>query len=468
MRFVMIVLDGLRPDLVTPALMPALSALMARGTRFAEARSVFPSETRVATPSLVTGCRPASHGLVGNTVFDAALAPDRLLRTKEPADFLLLSEGRESPLLRPTIGERLAAAGRSFAVVSAGTPGQTLVAHPAATRLGQFRWNAADIDTPDAKAAAARLGPTPPAAVPNLERNRHACRVLTEFVLPEIKPDVALFWCSEPDVSFHYRGLDGADTRAAIAVADDCVAKIVAWRDAQPDAAEIGLVVLSDHGHVTGPRKISVAQRMAEAGLPAGAGGTPITVAPAGAPGIWLRDRSLAPQVADWLETQDWFGALLANDPSILPGRVAPLGMLNAEHARSADLVLLFAGEESPDRHGLAGQAPFDAADVPEGGGMHGGLHRRELAIVMGFEGGPFRAGATARAMADLTDVVPTLLHLLGVPVEGMDGRPLRVAWEAGADAAADPVRIELPGAYALEGGRQDGRFYPSALVRRG
>jgi len=467
MRFVMIVLDGLRPDLVTPAQMPALAALMARGTRFAEARSVFPSETRVATPSLVTGCRPASHGLVGNTVFDAALAPDRLLRTKEPADFLVLSAGKESPLQRLTIGERLSAAGRSFAVVSAGTPGQTLVASPAATRLGQFRWNAADTDTPDAMAAAARLGPTPPAAVPNLDRNRHACRVLTEFVLPEIKPDVALFWCSEPDVSFHYRGLDGADTRLAIAEADACVAKIVAWRDAQPDAGEIGLVVLSDHGHVTGPRKISVAQRMAEAGLPAGAGGTDITVAPAGAPGIWLRDKALATQVADWLAEQDWFGSLLANDPAILPGRVAPLALLNAEHARSADLVLLFAGEEGPDRFGLPGQAPFDAGDVPEGGGMHGGLHRRELATVMGFEGGPFRVGATARGMADLTDVVPTLLHLLGVPVEGMDGRPLREAWDAEADALADAAVIEMPGQYVLTGGRQNGRFYPTALIRR-
>lgn len=468
MRFVMIVLDGLRPDLVTPGRMPALAALMARGARFAEARSVFPSETRVATPSLVTGCRPASHGMVGNTVFDAALAPDRLLRTKDPADFLTLSAGRESPLQRLTIGERLAAAGRSFAVVSAGTPGQTLVAHPAATRLGQFRWNAADVDTPDAKAAALRLGPVPPAAVPNLERNRHACRVLTEFVLPEIRPDVALFWCSEPDVSFHYRGLDGADTRLAMSEADACVEKIVAWRDAQPDAAEIGLVVLSDHGHVTGPRKISVAQRMAEAGLPAAAGGTAITVAPAGAPGIWLRDKALAPQVADWLEAQDWFGALLANDPAILPGRVAPLALLNAEHARAADLVLLFAGEEGPDRFGLPGQAPFDAADVPEGGGMHGGLHRRELATVMAFEGGPFRVGATVRAMADLTDVVPTLLHLLGVPVEGMDGKPLRAAWDASADSAADPARIELPGDHVLTGGRQDGRFYPTALLRRG
>ena len=466
MRFVIIVLDGLRPDLVTPARMPALSALMARGARFAEARSVFPSETRVATPSLVTGCRPAAHGMVANTVFDATLAPGRLLRTKDAGDFRILSAGAESPLQRPTMGERLAASGRSFAVVSAGTPGQTLVAHPAATRLGQFRWNAADLDTPDARAAEARLGPVPPAAVPNLARTRHAVRVLTEYVLPELHPDIALFWSPEPDISFHHRGLDHADTRLAIAEADACVATIVAWRDAQPDAAEIGLVVLSDHGHVTGNRQIDLAAHMARDGLPAAAGGTAITVAPAGAPGIWLADPAMAGQVVEWLGRQDWAGPVLARDPAILPGRVARLALLDAAHPRSADLVLLFAGDEAPDHFGLPGRAAYDAPDVPEGGGMHGGLHRRELATVLAFEGGPFRAGAVVHAMADLTDVAPTLLHLLGLDLDGMDGRALSEAWDARADSPADAVAVALPGGFVLDGGRQAGRFYPTALRR--
>lgn len=464
MRFILIVLDGLRPDMV--AAMPALSKLIAHGTRFANARSVFPSETRVATPSLVTGCRPAAHGMVANTVFDRALAPDRLLRTKDAADYRILSAGAESPLLRPTIGEVLAGAGRSFAVVSAGTPGQTLVASPAARRLGQFRWNAADTDTAEALAVAARLGPTPPASIPNLDRTRHTARVLTEVVLPELRPDVALFWCPEPDISFHYRGLGDAETSLALAEADACVARIMAWRDAQPDAKEIGLIALSDHGHVTGHRKIPVAELMARDGLPAGAGGTAITVAPAGAPGIWLADPSLAPQVADWLARQDWAGPVLAHDPALLPGRTAPLALLEANHPRAADLVLLFAGEEGPDHYGLPGRAPFDAGDVPEGGGMHGGLHRRELATVLAFEGGPFTPGLTMQGMADLTDVAPTLLHLLGVEASTMQGRVLHQAWDPFADAPADPALVEMPGGFVLEGGRQGGRFYPSGLRR--
>lgn len=466
MRFILIVLDGLRPDMVSPASMPALAALMARGTRFENARSVFPSETRVATPSLVTGCRPAAHGMVGNTLFDRALAPDRLLRTKDAGDYRILSAGAESPLQRPGIGEYLAAAGRSFAVVSAGTPGQTLVASPAARRLGQFRWNAADTGTEEARAVEAKLGPTPPASIPNLARTRHAARVLTEHVLPELRPDVALFWCPEPDISFHYLGLADAGTKLALQEADACVTRIAAWRDAQPDAKEIGLVVLSDHGHVTGHRKIPLAELMARDGLPAGAGGTAITVAPAGAPGIWLNDPGLAPQVADWLGRQDWAGPILANDPGLLPGRTTALSLLEANHRRAADLVLLFAGEEGPDHYGLPGRAPFDAPDVPEGGGMHGGLHRRELATLLAFEGGPFTPGLTMRGMADLTDVAPTLLHLLGVEAKGMDGRVLHQAWDPWADAPALPARIELPGGFVLEGGHHAARFYPTALLR--
>jgi hypothetical protein len=404
--------------------------------------------------------------MVGNTLFDRALAPDRLLRTKDPEDYRILSAGAESPVQRPTIGEYLAAAGLSFAVVSAGTPGQTLVASPAARRLGQFRWNAADTETEEARAVTEQLGPTPPASVPNLARTRHAARVLTEHVLPRHRPDVALFWCPEPDISFHYRGLGHPDSALALAEADACVARIQAWRDAQPDAKEIGLVVLSDHGHVTGDRKIALAELMARDGLPAGAGGTAITVAPAGAPGIWLNDPALAPQVADWLARQAWAGPLLVNDPALLPGRSAPLALLEANHPRAADLVLLFAGDEGPDAFGLPGQAPFDAPDVPEGGGMHGGLHRRELATVLAFEGGPFTPGITMKGMADLTDVAPTILHLLALRAQGMQGRVLHQAWDPWADAAPDPARIGLPGGFVLEGGRQGGRFYPTALLR--
>jgi len=161
---------------------------------------------------------------------------------------------------------------------------------------------------------------------------------------------------------------------------------------------------------------------------------------------------------------------LLARDPSILPvGRAFPLATLGSAHARSADLVATFAGSEDADEWGLPGFAPFDAPDVPEGGGMHGGLHRAELATVLVMEGGPFRRGAVAQEAADLTDIVPTVIHALGLPTEGMEGRPLRGALDAAADAAPAREVIDLPGGFMLEAMRgPTGRFYPTALRRAG
>lgn len=470
-RVIMVALDGLRPDMVDPALTPNLAALAASGTRFANARSVFPSETRVATPSLITGCRPGGHGMVANTLFDRSVAPDRLLRTKLVEDVLAMAAGGESPLQRPSLAERLAPFALRFALVSAGTAGAARLLHPAADRLGSFRWNVEDTEGMTAKEVRDALGPTPEAAVPNIPRVEFAGRVLLEHVLPRHRPDVALLWLSEPDVSFHWGGLSAEHTLRALDVADAVLGRIVAWRDAQPDAHEISIIVLSDHGHVTGRGKRCLRTELQRAGFRAGTGmaaDVDIVVAPAAAPGLWLRDSSLAPQVADFLAAQPWAGPLLARDTGILPaGRAVPLALLGSAHARSADLVATFAGEEGPDDWGMPGTAPFDAPDVPEGGGMHGGLHRAELATVLVMQGGPFRHGAIAHQAADLTDIVPTVLHVLGLVAEGMEGRPLRGALDASADVAPAPELHALPGGFVLEAMRSElGRLYPTAMRR--
>ena len=472
-RVIMVAMDGLRPDMVDATATPNLFALAANGTRFANARSVFPSETRVATPSLITGCRPGGHGMVANTLFDASVAPDRLLRTKLVEDVLAMAKGGESPLQRPSLAERMAPAGLRFALVSAGTAGAARLLNPAAERLGSFRWNVEDTEGATAAEVREALGATPEHAAPNIPRVEFAGRVLLEHVLPKHRPDVALLWLSEPDISFHWGGLRAEHTQRALAAADAVLGRIVAWRDAQPDAAEIAIIVLSDHGHVTGRGKRCLRTELNKAGFRAGTGMAPdvdVVVAPAAAPGLWLRDAALAPQIADFLATQDWAGPLLARDPSILPvGRAFPLATLGSAHARSADLVATFAGSEDADEWGLPGFTPFDAPDVPEGGGMHGGLHRAELATVLVMQGGPFRRGAVAQEAADLTDIVPTVIHALGLPTEGMEGRPLRGALDAAADAAPAREVIDLPGGFVLEAMRgPTGRFYPTALRRAG
>src|SRR5690349_24876655 len=67
-QVVIVICDSLRADLITAADAPFLSELGQRSARFANHTSVFPSTTRTSAASIATGCRPARHGLLGNTM----------------------------------------------------------------------------------------------------------------------------------------------------------------------------------------------------------------------------------------------------------------------------------------------------------------------------------------------------------------------------------------------------------------
>ena len=67
-RAIVLVLDGLRRDMLTPARTPHLAGHADQAERFEAHRSVFPSATRVVSSSVATGCYPAKHELQGNSM----------------------------------------------------------------------------------------------------------------------------------------------------------------------------------------------------------------------------------------------------------------------------------------------------------------------------------------------------------------------------------------------------------------
>src|SRR5712691_5638958 len=76
-----IVVDGLRPDYVTPAVMPRLFRLGQRGIVFTAHHSVFPTVTRVNASSFVTGAYPETHVLMGNNIYVPSVNATRGLDT---------------------------------------------------------------------------------------------------------------------------------------------------------------------------------------------------------------------------------------------------------------------------------------------------------------------------------------------------------------------------------------------------
>lgn len=463
-RFLLVVFDGLRPDLVRPDTTPNLLRLAAMGTRFARARSVFPSETRVCSATVATGCMPRRHGLVANRLahpLDAAL-PGPRGRTVDTGQSTALRELEQqlgAPLLqRPTLGALLAAAGRDFAVLSSGTTGQSHVLNPTAGALGQLTLSAhgAEACSPKGAALLATLDPPPKDPVARAEWIAEVFR--TKF-LPD-PPAATILWLCEPDTSGHYQGLGSDANLDALRRADAAFGRILDDWQAGPMAGTLNIMAASDHGHATITGTVHATPRFAAEPhfaacrlIPGASGGI---VVPGG-------DAALITEIAAWLTRQDWIGHVFAADGAELPPGVLPRSAVLVDHPRTAEVLftLRAGGERAPN--GLPGVTMNDGA-LPIGGGTHGGLTAAEMSIVMMLAGPRTRRGHLSEWPAGLADIAPTALALLGVNgAADMDGRMLAEAF----DDKARPEAAPAPETWEPADGRYRQRLHRTRFGRQ-
>jgi arylsulfatase A-like enzyme len=450
--FLLVVFDGLRPDMVRADTTPNLLRLAAMGTRFARARSVFPSETRVCSATVATGCMPRRHGLVANRLahpLDGRVAgPEgRTVDTGQmPALVRMEQEMGARLLAMPTLGEILAASGHDCAVLSSGTTGQSHVLNPAAAALGQMTLSVhgAAFCSPRGAKLLAELAP-PPADGPG--RAEWIAEVFRTRFLPD-PPAVTILWLCEPDTSGHYDGLGSAGNLAALRRADAAFGRILDDWQAGPMRERLHVMAASDHGHATVEGSIDVSSRIAAlpafegcrllAGLSGG------VVVPGG-------DADRISRIAEWLSAQEWIGHVFAADGAEMPGGVLPRSAVLVDHARAAEVLFTLRAGPGKSAAGLPGVVLNDGA-LGVGAGMHGGLSAAEMHTVMMLAGPRVRAGHLAELPSGLADIAPTALALLGVAGgSGMDGRVL-------AEALADlPEPAEIPAAETWEAA--DGPF---------
>src|SRR5947209_17571873 len=130
-RAVSVICESVRADLITPRDPPFLSEFGQRSARFANHKSVFPSTTRTSAASIATGCHPARHGLLGNTM--AIDEGDGLvcLSVGKPdfRDRLHRATGRT--LHRPTLAELVNRAGDTANAYTNMSPGAGIILDPA-------------------------------------------------------------------------------------------------------------------------------------------------------------------------------------------------------------------------------------------------------------------------------------------------------------------------------------------------
>jgi len=441
-RVVIAVFDGLRPDLVTPELTPNILRLAARGTWFRRARSVFPSVTRVATSSIAAGAPPIVHGIVGNAFYHREAIPERMFDTSDAGQIRRAEAHHDGRLLAAdTFGDVLARAGKRLAVVHTGSAGSAHFINPRARANGHWTFSmhgTGATQTPEAvEQAIARLGPLPGRELPRLQELAYGGRVMTEIVLPELRPDVALIWFNEPDTTFHYRGLGSPEAMAGLREADRAFGTILDWVEAQPDAERIAVIVASDHGQISTDTVEPLFETAREAGFDLSTekainGATLVATGGIGGE-IRLRDgeRREIERISDWLMEHPTVGHVFSRDRNGVEGEIAgtlSLSLMNTGHAeRQPELMFILKSTLEADQYGLPGLGAMTPGDVPLGGGMHGGINPHELntVLVLGDASGH---GGVSQEPAGIIDIGPTVLGLLGLqPAATMMGRNLAV-----------------------------------------
>ncbi len=435
-RILIVAFDALRPDMVTPELMPNLCAFAAAGVRFSHSRATFPTETRVNQAALVTGCTPARHGIVGNKFMDPVASPGKLFNTGDETELAAGDRRLGGKLLDvPALGEILAERGMGLATISAGTPGGARLLHHKAEPLGGFRFapHRPDASVPAARIAGLieRIGPIPPHQIPSLSWLTYATDAYLDYVEPELAPEVAILWLCEPDNSYHYRGIGSPENLTAIRHADAEFGRILARRDAAGPGDRPHIITLSDHGQLTvAGAALELGAQLTEAGFRVGemlGEGTDLALALGGSVGIYLRDPARVDAVVAWLQAQPWCGPLFTRD-----GRgCLTHAQVGLDHPRAPDIALVLRADEAPNAHGVAGSCRHDS-HYPAGGGIHGGLHPIELANWFAVGGDAFLSGRVSALPAGIVDVLPTVLHLLGLAApRWVQGRVLREALAA-------------------------------------
>lgn len=309
-RVLIIGSDGMRPDAVNPELMPTYSRLIREGMLFTRFHAAYPSETRVSMTTLTTGVYPGRHGVVANRLYLPGFRHDGRLETGDHRHFAEYTGQTGEPIvLRPTLGDRLYAAGRHLAVVGAGSPGSSLlwnITHP--EKVINL---ATDYGIPSLAEIRRQVGPVPGGEFQS-ERLSWAVKALLEVHLPDIRNQALVLWLSQPDKASHDFGLGSPEVREAHQWVDRCLARVL---DAlQQRDEDFDLFLISDHGHTTldaqGALSVHLAEGCRQLGID-----VPFDVS-----GKYIFNKmpvsdDIVRILIDWLKKQSWCGAVFANHP---------------------------------------------------------------------------------------------------------------------------------------------------------
>ena len=284
---ILFVADGLRPGMVNERTAPTMTALMARGVRFTNTHSLFPTFTMSNASGIATGHMLGDTGTFSNTIYTGYQVPgaggtltpflendpvlgdvdehfsgdylseETILRAARDAGFSTASIGKLGPALVFDHTERT---GQHTILVDdmTGRPGGIPLSEELKRRLSTAELPPQAPSRGDNGKAGTNT--TPGTTVANLDQQNFFAEVAARVVLPMFrdrnKPFVMVFWSRDPDGTQQNQGdslgrlipgINGPTSLAAIKNAEDNLARILAALKEQA----LDVIITSDHGFST-------------------------------------------------------------------------------------------------------------------------------------------------------------------------------------------------------------------------
>jgi arylsulfatase A-like enzyme len=452
-----IVVDGLRPDYVTPDVMPRLAQLGRRGIVFNAHHAVFPTVTRVNASSFVTGAYPETHGVLGNTIYIPSVDPARGLDTGERENLERVEHAEGRLLTAPTLGEILSQHGKKLLAVSSGSTGSSyLLNHTPGTGAIVHTEYVRPIELGPRVLAA--VGPVPPHATPNDAQNRYAIDAYLKFGLDDLHPDVTFMWLNDPDGTAHEKGIGDPLSRTSLTLVDAGIGHIEDVLQSKGLLDRTNILVTSDHGFSTHTGELQLSAIVEPFAKHMADGSKDIVVAEEA---IYLRggDPARLTAIVFELQRRPEVGAIFTrpgtvNGQGVVPGTLS-YDVARWNHARSGDILV------SANWTSEANAAGFKGTTSQPGVAGHGTSSPFDIHNTLIAAGPDFRTGAVSAVPTANVDVAPTLLQLLGMPVPpGMTGRVIREGLRSGPAPSSVPVTHR-----AITVRSQDGSYELTAHV---
>src|SRR5947208_161747 len=297
-RVIIFVWDGLRMDDLTPEITPNYFALARSGVVFADHHAVYPTFTMMNSASIATGTYPGVHGFYGNVVY-APLARGKNAKGADidfsaPAfieDFGVVEAVRDAYQGKLTLvstmlqtaqakGLTTAAVGKfGAAFIQDYKRGGIILDEDAAMPLAfakelqqagyRLPRNSLNAYQPGALTLANDNGdPTAPIPIARLKDGQtgdpldrsgalsrrgftYLTDVFVNYILPNKKPDLTIFWAKAPDATSHAYGPGTYNSSDATRMNDEILGRVVEKLRQLGWDKSTDIIITQDHNHST-------------------------------------------------------------------------------------------------------------------------------------------------------------------------------------------------------------------------